>query len=339
MANTTLQIDPVSIRFLREALQRMPPLTYGLDVGGREVSVEIKNPFTKDKEMTTSSAHFQQAYKRLLGQVHNAPIETNARTKTRIKALPGGVSFKLDVSDGHLPVAGNRRFWPHIAASEVAWQFMGTKDPTFILEKAPKLWSKFVQDGEIKAAYGYRWRERFGRDQLQAAIETLREDPSDRQCYISAWDPEADGLGTTGVANIPCPVGFSLTCSDDLVHASVFIRSSDVYVGLPYDVAAYALTLDAIAASLDRKPGTLHFTLAHAHLYEPHWDHVSENLGKSAAFERGTEWLSVGRAQPHLPALSVEEIVDAPDAYVRYMRRLARRVQQNEWDPTPELVV
>ena len=89
---------------------------------------------------------FHEAYRGLLSELMNHGVtEVNERTKTEIKMLQGAHSFKLDLSDGRLPVAGNRRYYPHVAAAETAWQFMGTKDPTFILGKAPKLWSKFLE--------------------------------------------------------------------------------------------------------------------------------------------------------------------------------------------------
>ena len=81
---------------------------------------------------------FTSVYKSLLDSVLNGGLEeTNARTGVKIKMLRGGTAFKLDLQDGFLPVASNRAYFPHIAAAEVAWQLMGTKDPSFILEYAP----------------------------------------------------------------------------------------------------------------------------------------------------------------------------------------------------------
>lgn len=274
---------------------------------------------------------FRDAYRALLSEIYSHGVwETNGRTGVKVKMLRGGHSFKLGLSDG-LPVAGNRRYWPHVAAAEVAWQFMGTRDPAFVLKHAPKLWSKFVEDGELKAAYGYRWREHFGRDQLALALEALRRDPSNRQVYLSAWDPGADGLGQPGQPkNIPCPVGFSLTRTGGFVHCSVFIRSSDVFVGLPYDVMAYALTLDAVAASLEARPGTLHVTLAHPHLYAPHLQATEDCLEGERS-----RWPV---HQMPLPALPVEEVERAPKRYVDHVKRLADRVDWNPWNPAPDVI-
>lgn len=269
-------------------------------------------------------------YRELLVDLIEATEETNARTGVRIRALPGGVSLKttLDV----LPMVGNRKMFPHVAAAEVAWQFMGTKDPGFILSKAPKLWQHFVEDGELKSAYGYRWRRHFGRDQLAMAIRELQDNPTNRQLFISAWDPAADGLGGPDQPkNVPCPVGFSLTTLEGRLHASVFMRSSDVFVGLPYDLMAYGLTVDAIAMQTGLKPGTLHFTLAHAHLYEPHFDLALECIESEQPWFLGP--------MPTLPKWDVDSILRQPDAYVAVVRTLSNGRTRMDWSPLPELVV
>lgn len=271
--------------------------------------------------------------KDLLGQ---ADAETNERTGEKIRMLEGGTSFKLSLENGRLPVAGNRRYYPHVAAAEVAWQFMGTKDPSWILGKAPKIWQDFTEDdGTVECAYGYRWRRHFGRDQLALALGELQRHPTNRQIYVSAWDPYCDGLGGPQPKNVPCPVGFSLTRTGDLLHISVFIRSSDVFVGLPYDVMTYALTLDAMAAALDLKPGTLHFTLAHAHVYEEHWKFVNRSVTDRLV---KSNWLG-HEGEPQLPCVTVHEIEKQPDEYVERVRRLTGRAEKHDWDPKPVVVV
>lgn len=295
--------------------------------------------------MRTQSMH--EAYRGLLSELLNHGVEeVNARTSTKIKMLQGAHSFKLDLLDGRLPVPGNRRYYPHIAAAEVAWQFMGTKDPAFIVGKAPKLWSKFIEDGELKTAYGYRWRKAFGRDQLELAMAELRANPTNRQLYVSSWDPSSDGLGGPQPKNIPCPVGFAVSRFRDDLHMTVLVRSSDVFVGLPYDVMGYALTLDAIAASVGCRPASLHFTLAHPHLYEPHWLATKACLGvEMTGYERSKDRRVEGASsswvtgcEPNLPGWTVEQVLRDPDGYVEIVKTLAKRVGNNSWDPMPEVI-
>lgn len=275
-----------------------------------------------------SARNMNEAYSSLLLELlQEGIVEDNERTGTKIYPMDGGHSFKLDLTDGLLPVPGNRKYFPQSAAAEVAWQFMGTKDPTFILKHAPSLWSKFIEDGELKTAYGYRWRSHFGRDQLLQAVWQLQTSPTNRQLYISAWDPASDGLGGWQPKNIPCPVGFSVSAIQGKLHMSVFIRSSDVFVGLPYDVMAYALTAAAIAASAELELGTLHVTLAHPHLYEVHLDAAissAENVMHNIAVP--------------LPTWTIQEILDEPDKYVEYVKQLSAKADWPAWNPRPEVI-
>lgn len=302
------------------------------------------------------SKPFHEAYRGLLSEIMNQGVtEENARTATKIKMLQGGHSFKLDLTNGRLPVAGNRRYYPHIAAAETAWQFMGTKNAHFVLKYAPKLWSKFVTeetDGagtavkKLETAYGYRWRVEFGRDQLALALRELKDNPTNRQLFISAWDPRSDGLGGPQPKNIPCPIGFTVSRFQDDLHMSVFIRSSDVFVGLPYDVMAYSLTADAIAATVGLRPASLHVTLAHPHLYKPHWNATKACLtGDWSAGEwreakefadASTSWAD--DAEPSLPGWSIPMIEGDPDSYLDVVKQLTRRTRQNSWDPCPEVI-
>lgn len=289
---------------------------------------------------------FPGFYRKLCAKIMKGPREVNSRTGVEIAMLANPASFSISLADERLPVVDNRRMFPHIAAAETAWQFLGTKDPEFILKHAPKLWSKFVEDGELKTAYGYRWRDHFGRDQLDMAVDQLRNNKTNRQLYISAWDPAADGLGEPNLPkNMPCPVGFSLTVVEDKLNMSVFIRSSDVFVGLPYDVMSYCLTLDAFAAEVNLKPGVAHFTLAHPHVYQPHFDfadppelgerlydaHIDQSKLKGAGS-------TVVNHQPVLPAWTITQILDDPDMYVRHVARLSKRVRKHDWNPLPEVI-
>ena len=313
--------------------------------------------------MNRTSMH--EAYRGLLSStLRHGVTETNARTGAKIKLVPGGTAFTLDLTTERLPLAGNRAYFPHVAAAEVAWQLLGTQDPTFILRHAPKLWSKFLEEEQdddrdgfprmiLKTAYGYRWRDHFGRDQLRRCVDQLKGNPTNRQLVVMAWDPATDGCGGSQPKNVPCPLGFAVNRFGDDLHMSVFVRSSDIFVGLPYDVMAYALTLDAIAASVGCRPGSLHFSLAHAHLYETHWlaaKACTEGLSSADGFDldrAGTKadyakasatWMPPASVEPNLPGWTIEAIEQDPDGYVAQVKLLARRKGRSAWNPMPEVV-
>lgn len=252
-------------------------------------------------------SNFNQIYKEILENIwKKGVLETNKRTKTKIKVSKTPIFFTIDFKNDLLPIPGNRTVWPYVAAAETAWQFLGTTDPEFIMKYAPKIWKDFIEDGKVKTAYGFRQRKAFGRDQIDLALKALKKDKTNRQCFISNWNPISDGLGEPNQPkNIPCPLGFTVNIIDDKVNMSVFVRSSDVFVGLIYDVLAYSLVLDAFASSLKLPKGNLSFTLAHAHIYEPHFEFVKQALK--------SKWKNV---KVKFKSKTIAEIQKNPDKFV-----------------------
>ena len=271
-------------------------------------------------------------------------IEVNNRTNTKVAVNPGSVFFKCsDLIENILPLANNRAFWPHIAAAECAWQLLKTQDPEFIMGHAPRLWSQFLEDGIIKTAYGHRWSHHFGRDQIDLAVSALQTDPSNRQVWVQAWDPATDGLGQPNQPlNIPCPIGFSLNIVQGRLHMSVFMRSSDVFVGLPYDVMCYGLTQKILANTIGVEPGFLSFTLAHAHIYEPHFEAL-----KTCAEENNNLFCNMFMGEAHKPSRdisikslthTIDDVVADPNAFVEFVKELAKATPGNTWNPKPVVV-
>lgn len=235
----------------------------------------------------TPARDFPDIYEELLWKLlKRGVVETNERTGKAVKVYPyGPMSFSLDLSSGLLPVPGNRKMFPGTAAAETAWYVSGLQDATLMMRHAKVVWEKFLEPwpdgGEgpfVRNAYGHRWRRHFGRDQLGLAIEALRKNPTDRRIWISAWDPSDDGLGMTGQLNVPCPVGFTFSILDGKLQSSYLLRSSDVFVGLPYDVMGHAMLMAMVATELNVGLGHMHFTLAHPHIYDVHWAMAEESL-------------------------------------------------------------
>lgn len=273
---------------------------------------------------------FFDAYGAIVAWVFSGETELNERTGVRVKVGRGGTAFRVDLRDGILPTIGFRKTFPKSAAAENAWYLQGTQDASFIRKYAP-LWDKFVEpigDVEgVKAAYGYRWRNHFGRDQIRLALEALRKDSSDRRCFISAWDPSEDGLGALGQRNVPCPAAFTFSVLNGELHSSIILRSSDIFVGLPYDVMGHALLMDAMAHELRIRPGVMHVTLAHAHLYESHWELTAEMMKQEPVVP-----------ELQLPGWSVSQIERAPDDYVVRYAEEAKQLTWPTFNPRPNVV-
>lgn len=274
---------------------------------------------------------FPYIYDELLEQLLNSPFsEINQRTGAEIKMLGGGASFKIDLTRQRVPVTGSRKLFPFVAAAEVAWFLKGEQDVTWLNQYA-KIWDKFKEPGTelVDAAYGHRWRFKFGRDQIKLAIEALKANFTDRRIWVQAWDPREDGLGAQGQRNVPCPIGFTFNIIDGLLHSSLFIRSSDVFVGLPYDVMGHAILMSNVAASIGLMGlGTMQVTLAHPHLYAAHYEMAHQCLHE--------QHHPVG---PELYAWSVDDVIKDPDAFVFTYRKSAQAVTWPTYAPKPELIL
>ncbi len=273
------------------------------------------------------TATFGQVYQDLLSRLLATGVEEkNQRTGATIRIIRGGTSFKLNISDGILPTCGLRKTYPHVAAAELAWCLLG-HDHVHWLDKHTTVWNQFADENGDLESYGYRWRYKFGRDQLQLAVRALHKDPSDRRIWISSWDPSEDGLGAPDQKTVPCPVGFTLSIVDGHLDSTFLLRSSDVFMGLPHDVARHAYLMKALATTLGTLPGVMQVTLAHPHLYDKH-------------FPLAEKCLTLELVEPliALPPLCVEAIILKPDLYVETEKRKAESVTWPTYKPAVEVV-
>lgn len=262
--------------------------------------------------MSEQALDFDAQHASLLQSVLDGSPQLNERTGHNIMTvLHRSVTVFHDRSRGW-PLPNLRRTWLKSASAEVAWQILGSKSIGWLTTKTP-MWDKFANaNGDVETAYGDRWRYHFARDQLAMLINALTNDPSNRQLVVSAWDPSVDGLGDmrSSKSNVPCPVVFSVQALLKEVHLHVFVRSSDVVVGLPYDYLSYALLLSAIAKSVNLEPGGVTLSLSHAHIYDTQMPLAMAMLYR---------WEHSGRRTArHFapPSMSVQDITDHPDMYV-----------------------
>ncbi len=300
--------------------------------------------------------NFARHYRLLIHAALTGGIEEmNRRTGVAVRALAEGASFAVDLSDGILPTCGLRRTRPHIAAAELAWCLLGHNHIDW-LRKHTKVWDSFAdaQDcvhcdgtGSVKVpstfactncngsgktywldqAYGYRWRFKFGYDQLLIGVDRLRVDPSDRRVWISSWD-QNDDLVPNGQKTVPCPVGFTLSLLAGSLNSTLMIRSSDLYMGLPYDVMRHALLMNAIAATLKVHTGQMRITLAHPHIYATHFANCREMLNEPVVIP-----------QINMPEWPIDDVTDNPDTYVSTMKTMAMvRGPWPVYDPKAEVV-
>lgn len=281
---------------------------------------------------------YEKQYMVLLDRVLNHSIaETNKRTGHRTRRTTGTmISCALNLE---WPLLYSRVMYPKIGAAELAWMLMGTQDGSW-LKKHTKIWEKFEEDGILKAAYGYRWRKHFYRDQIQQLVDTLIKDPSTRQAVVFAWDPRIDGLNNAGrMKNIPCHMGFSAYIIGKRLELCVYQRSVDSIVGLPYDILLYGLLNMVLANSLGVLRGRVTILFGDTHIYDSHYE-IADKMLENFYASPFTPPSSYFSSCPQLnPKWDIREITSDPDGFVEDVKKLLTPFQFADYAPKPELIL
>lgn len=232
-------------------------------------------------------AKFDEIYKTILTDIYKKGIEEkNNRTGSKTKALPG-VHFQIDLEKEGFPLLTLRKIPIKLFAAEQIWFISGARKPEVFLRQFTKIWDGFTNPNDVvTVAYGYRWRKHFGRDQLGLLIKLLKQDPTSRHGVVLMWDPREDGLGGTKKANVPCPYSFTVNIIGGRLHLHLIVRSNDMYLGFPADVAGFTLLQCILAQKLGVKPGVYSHSISNAHIYENQFDAVKEILKRKNSHKK-----------------------------------------------------
>ena len=239
-----------------------------------------------------------KAYLDYLQYVLDNGVMTANRTGVNTLAC-SGYMLKHDMKDG-FPLLTTKKMGIKNIASELEMFIKGIQDKRWLQERNNHIWDEWCNpkkvpygnDEETKAKmlaepdlgpiYGSQW-VRFNGDaekgnQLKTVIETIKKDPTCRRLVVSAWNP----LQMDQMALPPCHVLFELLCYPEQGTMDIlwFQRSCDSFLGVPYDLASYALLLTLICKETGYTPGCVYGMLGSCHIYENHFDVVKEQLGR-----------------------------------------------------------
>lgn len=220
---------------------------------------------------------FDHIYKSAIARIFSEGEDVfSHRTGISTKAIPG-LTYELEPAKG-FPLLTLRKIPIKLFCSEVVWMITGEKKLDFI-RQFTKIWDDFAEeDGTMETAYGYRWRNHFGRDQLLDLVQHLRDEPTSRQGVVLMWDPASDGLTAPKKKNVPCPFCWTANIIGDKLNLHLIIRSNDMMLGNPHDVAGFALFQMMLVQELGVEAGKLTVSISHAHIYENHYPQVEELL-------------------------------------------------------------
>lgn len=230
--------------------------------------------------MTKFDALYQDMLKRI---VKEGVREKNKRTGHEVAAIPG-LHFSIDLEKEGFPLLTLRKIPVKMFVAEQIWFVSGARKPADFLRDYTKIWDVFTNPADVvTVAYGYRWRKHFGRDQLGLLVKHLKEDPTSRHGVVITWDPGGDGLGVTNRKNVPCPYTFTVNIIGGRLNLHNMVRSNDMVLGFPSDVAGFALLQQMLAQKLGVKAGIYSHSISNAHIYDNQYDAVKEMVKRKNA--------------------------------------------------------
>lgn len=221
------------------------------------------------------------AYEDLLRDVLTTGAHKGDRTGTGTVSVFGR-QLRFDLSDS-FPLITTKRVHIKSVVGELLWFLSGDSNVRWLQDNGIRIWNEWADaDGELGPVYGVQWRswptpngEHI--DQLSEVLELVKTDPNSRRMLVSAWNvSELDKM-----ALAPCHAFFQLYVVDGTLSLQVYQRSADLFLGVPFNIASYALLTHMIAQQADLEVGDLVWTGGDCHIYSNHFDQVRTQLERS----------------------------------------------------------
>ncbi len=226
--------------------------------------------------------------------------EKGDRTGTGTKSV-FGYQMRFELSDGFPMVTTKKLHLPSIV-HELLWFIKGDTNVKYLQENGVRIWNEWAdENGDLGPVYGKQWRKWEGKDgqiidQLQQAIEAIKTNPNSRRIIVSAWNVgELEEM-----ALMPCHAFFQFHVAQGKLNCQLYQRSADVFLGVPFNIASYALLTHMMAQVCGLEPGTFVHTLGDAHLYNNHLEQAA---------------LQITREPMELPQLKLNETITSIDEF------------------------
>ena len=203
------------------------------------------------------------------------------RTGTGTKSI-FGYQMRFDLNEG-FPLLTTKKLHLRSIIHELLWFLAGDTNIKYLHDNKVTIWDEWASpDGELGPIYGYQWRSwpaPDGRhiDQIAAVVESLKHNPDSRRHIVSAWNvADIDRMALP-----PCHALFQFYVAEGRLSCQLYQRSADVVLGVPFNIASYALLTMVMAQVCGLKPGDFVHTLGDAHIYLNHFDQVHEQLSRT----------------------------------------------------------
>ena len=214
--------------------------------------------------------------------VYERGVERGDRTGTGTRSVFGW-QMRFDLQKG-FPLVTTKRVYFKGVVGELLWFLRGDSNVRWLQERGVSIWDEWAdpQTGELGPIYGVQWRSwpaPDGRhiDQMAQLVEDIRHNPDSRRLLVSAWNVAE----LPRMALAPCHVLFQFYVARGRLSCQLYQRSADIFLGVPFNIASYALLTHMVAQQCDLEPGEFIWTGGDCHLYSNHMAQVREQLTRT----------------------------------------------------------
>ncbi len=227
-------------------------------------------------------------YLDLLHYINTHGIEKTDRTGTGTKSI-FGYQMRFDLTEG-FPLVTTKKIHLKSVIYELLWFIKGTTNIGYLQENGVRILNDWAdENGDLGPVYGHQWRNwnSEGIDQLQNIINTLKTSPDSRRMLVSAWNPSvlpdpslsfAENVKNNKAALPPCHAFFQFYVAENKLSCQLYQRSADVFLGVPFNIASYALLTMMVAQVSGYEVGDFIHTFGDVHIYSNHQEQIEEQL-------------------------------------------------------------
>lgn len=202
-----------------------------------------------------------------------------------------GYQMRFDLAEG-FPMVTTKKLHLKSIIHELLWFLKGDTNIAYLKENGVRIWNEWAdENGDLGPVYGHQWRNWNSEeiDQIKEVIDTLKTNPNSRRMLVSAWNPSvlpdtsvsfAENVANGKAALPPCHAFFQFYVADGKLSCQLYQRSADIFLGVPFNIASYALFTLMMAQVCGYQPGEFIHTFGDAHIYNNHMEQVELQLSR-----------------------------------------------------------
>ena len=231
-----------------------------------------------------------QQYHDLIQHVLENGVDKGDRTGTGTRSV-FGYQMRFNLAEG-FPLVTTKKIHVKSVIHELLWFLKGDTNTKYLQENGVRIWNEWANDrGDLGPVYGHQWRNWNSEeiDQIKELIKTLKTNPNSRRMLVSAWNPSvlpdtnqsfADNVAQGKAALPPCHAFFQFYVANNKLSCQLYQRSADIFLGVPFNIASYALLTMMIAQVCGFEYGDFIHTFGDAHIYNNHFEQVKLQLSR-----------------------------------------------------------